>query len=136
MAYYGQQITQSFVSGCDFRNYQYTFVKTGSVAGEVTGMGTINASTIGVLQNDPNVTEEAVVCIWGVTKIVTETQDTASPILAGGYVKCASSGKAVGTVPLASASINVQGVSLEAVASGSGTIVRMLYNPQLMLPNV
>lgn len=136
MAVYGQQITKSFVSGCDFRNYQYTFVKTGSVAGEITGMGTINASTIGVLQNDPNVTEEALVCVFGLTKIYAETQDSASPLLAGGYVKCASSGKAVGTVPLASASINVQGVSLEAVASGSGTLVEMLYAPQLMLPNV
>lgn len=135
MAVYGQQIVKSFVSGCDFRNYQYTFVKTGSVAGEVTGMGTINASVIGVLQNDPNVTEEALVCLFGLTKVRAETEDAASPLLAGGYVKCASSGKAVGTVPLASASINVVGISLEAVASGSSSYVEMFLRPQLMLPN-
>lgn len=127
MAIYGYQITRAFTSGCDFRNYQYTMVAAGSVAGEVTGILAVNASTIGVLQNDPNVGEEATVCLYGLTKIYTDCENSSSPLTYGGLVKTASGGRAMGTVITATGSINIAGIALEAVASGSGRCIEMFY---------
>jgi hypothetical protein len=129
--YAGYQITRSFTSACDFNSGsgQYTFVRAGSIAGEVTGMAPllINSSPLGVLQNDPKQGDEATVCLFGLTKIRVETEDAASPLTFGGLVKCASSGKAIGTDTTKSASINVVGVALEAVASGSGSYIEMWF---------
>lgn len=137
--YAGYQITRTFTSGCDFSSTgQYTFVRAGSVAGEVTGMAprAINASPLGVLQNDPIAGEEATVCMFGLTKIYTETEDTASPLTFGGLVKCASAGRAIGTDITATASINVVGIALEAVASGSGQLIEMWFTGPHVSDNV
>jgi hypothetical protein len=139
MAVYGMQITKSFKSDVDLSaSGRYTLVTNSSAAGYITKAGSVvNSSALGVLQNNPKAGEEALVCLFGLTKIWIEcTPSDASPVLVGGYLKAASSGKCSGTVPLASASMNIMGVALEAVASGSGQYIEMFFNPQLMLPNV
>jgi hypothetical protein len=138
--YAGYQVTRTFTSACDFSTTgQYRMVRAGSIAGEVTGMAplAINSSPLGVLQNDPKQGEEATVCLFGLTKIYTETEDAASPLTFGGLVKCASGGRAIGTDVTKSASINVVGVALEAVASGSGSVIEMWFTgPHVSTANV
>ena len=138
MATYGYQVTRAFKSAKDYSACgQYCFVKNGSVAGEIIACSTANASMIGVLQNDPKPGEEATVCLFGLTKVWVETEDGGSPIVAGGLVRCASSGKAIGATAIPGASMqNIAGISLEAVASGSGMYIEMFLRPQIMTGNV
>jgi hypothetical protein len=136
MAVYGMQITKSFKAAVDLSSYQYTFVSAGSIAGEVIKETTINGSVLGVLQNDPKATEEANVCLFGLTKVCTETEDGASPIVVGGLLKCASSGKAIGTAALVTCPPNLAGFALEAVATGSGAYIEMFLRPQIGTWNV
>lgn len=112
----------SFRADVDMNNYQYKFVCAASTAGYVKlATGASNPFPIGVIQNDPRPGEEAVVMITGVSKVA-----ASAPVAYGSWISC---GSASARGEYAGGS-SIQGMALEALASGSGYI-RVLLMPML-----
>ena len=128
MATYNWGVDKTFLADVDLSASQYYFVVPASRAGYVQINGVAAASVLGVLQNDPVAGEEAVVRMLGFTKVRSNTNAGASPLAFGGLVKSASDGMATGALNPAASSITA-GVSMEAVASGSGQYVEIFLMP-------
>ncbi len=120
--YSGWGFDQSFRAAVDLGNYQYRFVVSGSVEGEVTFATGAAGSVLGVLQNDPRPQEEALVRILGISKV---QADAASALVYGGLVKTGSTGLAIGMANPAASTFSA-GFCQEAVASGSGAYTEVL----------
>lgn len=76
--YRGPVADWTFVAEADLRNYRYRVVKHGSNDGQVD-VATSAAGIVGVLQNAPNIGEQAEVRIFGGTKLYIDgTTDVAA----------------------------------------------------------
>lgn len=131
MATYNVGYDKTYKAGmANLGDYQYRFVKVNS-ASKIINASTIGGSVIGVLMNDPvAVDEEAVVRVFGFAKVRSDTEGAASPVTVGGWVKCASTGMAMGTSAVEfSASAWAAGWSSEAVATGSGQWIEIFVKP-------
>lgn len=130
MATFNVGIDHTYKAGMNLSDYQYRFVKINS-ASKIINASTVGGSVIGVLMNDPvSVDEEAVVRVLGFAKVRSDTEDGASPLTRGGWVKCGSTGMAQGTSAVEfSASAWAAGWSSEAVATGSGQYVEIFVKP-------
>lgn len=96
-------------AGADLRNYQYRIVYM-SAADAVTFATTATAVSIGILQNDPNTDEAAVVRVCGTSKIKMEDAESR-----GAMITASATGMGVS----ADADKNwVIGTLLEAAAAG------------------
>lgn len=109
MATYNWGFDRTFKAAVDLSTYQYRFVKSGSIEGEVALMNVAGGSPLGVLQNDPVAGEEAVVRLLGSTKVYA---DSGSAWSYGQYCKAGSDGAALGTVTATAASAHVAGIVL------------------------
>lgn len=112
--YSGWGSDQSFKAAVDLNDYQYRFVISGSVEGEITFAATLAGSALGVLQNDPRAGEEATVRVAGISKVMA---DAASALTYGCLVKTGSTGMAIGMANPAASTFSV-GYCQEAVSSG------------------
>ena len=130
MATYGQQITATFKAGQDLSDKQYRVVKSSaSVAKECLLADTAGTSSLGILQNDPKVGEEAVVCVFGFSKAYVNTEATASTITVGGHVQvCGSTGGVTGLGTVSASAWSV-GEAFTAASSGSGQLIEILVRP-------
>jgi len=139
MATYNWGVDRTFKAGMpNLGDYQYGFVKLGGTAAcMVINASTIGGSVLGVLQNDPkSASDLAVVRVAGFTKIRVDTENAASPVIAGQWVKSASNGWAIGCRAdkfAVAASTWCTGIALENIASGSGQYIEIYLKP-LMLP--
>ncbi len=130
MATYNWGVDRSYTAAIDFSTCgQYRFMVAGSVAGECT-VATVNgASYLGVLQNDPKAAEEATVRVFGFTKVLAATDDAASPMTYGGFVKTGSSGKAKGYLGATACTFAAGMLNETAYATGSGAYVEIFLFP-------
>lgn len=110
MATYNWGFDHPFKAAIDLSDYQYYFVKSGSVEGEVTLMNVAGGSPLGVLQNDPVAGEEATVRLLGTSKV---RADSGSAFTYGQYCKAGSDGAALGTITATAASAHVAGIVLQ-----------------------
>jgi len=121
-------IDRTFKASADFSTCgMYRFMKTGSIAGEVAMQTTVGGSVLGVLQNDPKPLEEAIVRVFGFSKV--QANGDASALLWGGQVKSGSDGMAYGYGNGLAASLIAVGFALEATSSGSQVAVEVLLAP-------
>lgn len=81
----------TFVAEADLRSYQYHIVKVTSTANQVT-VASSATGTIGVLQNAPNINEQALVRISGPSKCIL---DGTTDIAAGDGILSDSSGHGI-----------------------------------------
>jgi hypothetical protein len=131
MATYNVGFDKTYKAGMDLSNYQYRFVTFNS-SGMIINASTLGASVLGVLQNDPkSASEPAVVRLYGFSKIQLETEDAASPIAVGQWVRAASSGRATGLdlVNFAASDCSPGWVN-ETLATGSGLWAELFICPQ------
>jgi hypothetical protein len=130
MATYNIGIDKTYKAGMDLSNYQYGFVKFNS-ASKIVNASTLSGSVIGVLQNKPvSVDEEAVVRVFGFSKVRSTTEDAGSPIVAGNWVQCASQGWAAGLdLVNFGASQYAVGWATESASSGSGQWIEIFVKP-------
>jgi len=126
--YSGNGLTGTFIADVDLSSYQYYLVAAASTAGKVKLSATAAGSIIGVLQDDPVAGEECNVVVFGPSKALASSEDTASPLTYGGFVKSGSGGKATGFAN-PDACAWAAGYTLQALASGSGTYVEMFVMP-------
>ena len=106
---------ETFEADSDLSAYQYHAVMTGSAAKLVKlATGGSGPVPLGILQNDPDVGEEATVRIMGITKA---WASVGTAITYGDFLTSASHGHLV----LVTASVNYA-IALEALSSGSGII--------------
>jgi hypothetical protein len=122
MAGFRYGIDESFVANADLSSYRFRFVNAGSVANEVKLATVASGSVLGVLQNNPKQGEEAVVRIWGFSRIVANAD--AAAVVVGGYVSAASDSKVCGAT-LSSCAF-VVGTAMNAIASGSVAEIEIL----------
>ena len=128
MATYDWGVDRSFKAAIDLSASQYSFVKAGSVAGEVTLAVTTGGSVIGVLQNKPKAAEEATVRVLGFTKVRAQSSAAASPLTYGGFVKSGSDGAAWGCGAQAlAASTFTAGIAYEAYATATGCVLAEIF---------
>jgi hypothetical protein len=132
--YGGAYIDESFVAATDLSSYQYRFVMTGSVAGEVTiATGGSQKMPIGVLQNDPVATDVATVRLFGLTKLhvnglLSSDGTTASSFVHGDPIVCGSDGKG-----LHSNACIINAIALDTAASINTTITALVVPPGMRL---
>ena len=129
--YGGWGLDESFVAAIDLSAKQWYFVKTGSVAGEVTtANGGSIPGPIGILQNDPKATEEATVRMFGISKLsasaAVQPGVAASAIVHGDYLVSGSNGLGYHSSGTGSA---LNAIALEALSSGTGGIIRVFVLP-------
>jgi len=133
MATYNFGIDKTYKAGMDLSNYQYGFVKFGAstLGSKIVNASTLSGSVIGILQNKPVAEdEEAVVRVFGFSKVRSTTEDAGSPIVAGNWVQCASQGWAAGLdLVNFGASQYAVGWATEAVATGSGQWIEIFVKP-------
>jgi hypothetical protein len=123
MATYDWGVDRSFKAAMDLSACQYRFVAAGSVAGEVTGLVTVGAQSIGVLQNKPRSGEEATVRVLGFSKVCS---DSSSNPTWGAFVQSSSTGMALGYGAAQAASKFSTGVMMDTtVTTGSSTMVEI-----------
>ena len=121
-------LDRSWKAAIDFSTCgQYRFMKTGSIAGEVTMNTTVGGSVLGVLQNDPKPGEEAVVRHLGFSKV--QGNGDASALVWGGQIKSGSDGMAYGYGVGLAASLIAVGFAMEALSSGCQVAVEVLLAP-------
>jgi len=127
MATYNWGVDKTFIALDDLSSYQYRFVHA-SGAGYVSLSVTAAGSVLGVLQNDPVAGEEAAVRMIGFTKVMSNCESAASPLVFGSFVKSGSDGMATGAANPAASSFTA-GVSMESVATGSGQYIEIFLVP-------
>ncbi len=126
MATTGNGIRETFTAAVDLSSQQWKFVKTGSVSGEVNiATGGSGPYPIGILENDPTAGQEAVVCIFGITKLSASATGSTSTgaacaIAMGGNIVSGSSGLGV-----KGAGSAINAIALETVSSGTGGVIRV-----------
>lgn len=126
MATTGNGIRESFVAAVDLSSYQWHFVKAGSVSGEVNvSTGGSDPYPLGILENDPTAGQEAIVCLFGLSKVsasarASGTGAAACAIAMGGNIVSSSLG--LGVKGAASA---INAIALETVTSGTGGVIRV-----------
>lgn len=133
MASTGPGIRISMKANADLNAYQWHFVRTGSVVGEVAAAtGGSNPGILGVLENDPRTGEEALVCVQGLTKVSASgalSTGAASALGHGAYLVAGSNAKAT----IAAGSV-FNAIALDSVASaGAGIISVYLPGPGVTL---
>jgi hypothetical protein len=92
--YRGPVADWTFIAGADLRTARYRVVKHHTTSGEVV-LCEANAGstpTVGVLQNAPNTGEQALVRIWGGSKLYV---DGTTDIAAGDFLTASTGGKAI-----------------------------------------
>lgn len=114
MATYNWGVDKTFTAAIDLSASQYRFVTGGSIAGEVTLNTTAGGSALGVLQNDPKAAEEAVVRVFGFTKV--KADGSASALVYNAPVKAGSAGMCEGFI-VGAACAWAMGITLEATTA-------------------
>jgi hypothetical protein len=138
MATYNWGVDRTFKAGMpNLGNYQYGFVQlNGTSACMVINASTIGGSVLGVLQNDPVAASDlAVVRVLGFSKIRTDTENAASPIVVGNWVKTASNGWAIGCAAdefAVAASTWCAGIAMESASSASGQYIEIFIKPMAL----
>lgn len=118
--YSGWGFDVPMTAGQDLTSAQYRFVSASGTAGTVT-LAKLAACTIGVLQNDPASGEEAIVRVFGTSKVY-----GVGAIAYGGLVDSTATGEAA-AAGLA-VSTYAAGICLETLASGCA-MVEILLTP-------
>lgn len=119
--YSGQAIEIGhLLADADMNDNQWKFVACGSAAGYFeVGTGGSGPAPIGVLQNDPRVGEPGTIRVLGTSKV-----GASNAIAYGDYVYCGSAGWA--ELVTTTGSVAMNGIALEALASGFGYIEVLL----------
>ncbi len=128
--YGGKAYYASFKSNADLSAKQWYCVASGSVGGEVKlGTGASGPGIIGVLQNDPQAGEEALVNLMGITKAAAygaAQNGTATAITYGDMLLCGSDGRM--HVQVTASSI-CNAIAFEALGSAALGIIKVLLLP-------
>lgn len=121
----------TYTAGQDFSGAsgQYRLVKAGSVEGEVLMSVGAAGSVIGVIQNNPATGAEAVVRVFGVTKVYANAEDGGSALALLGHIKSGSDGMAVGSLNFAASGWNSCGLAMQALSTGSGILIDAFIYP-------
>jgi len=104
----------TFTASADLSSKQYHFVKI-SGAGTVNVTSAITDITFGVLQNAPASGEQAIVCVFGVTKVAAD-----GTVAAGALIGSSADAQADSIAAGTDTTVYTAGVALEAMAA-SGT---------------
>lgn len=97
MAFEGKQIQDGTrKAGADLSSSQFTWVKLDS-SGDVVECAAVGDAPYGVLQNNPESGEEAVVCLLGVTKVVADADISTPGTLVGTSSDAQTDAKVPGT---------------------------------------
>ena len=89
----GPVLDESYVAAEDLRNYQYHFV-TMNTDGQIALMDTKDDIIVGVLQNIPNIGEEAVIRHLGISKVVANASLDEGTKIKAEFVSVTDCGKA------------------------------------------
>lgn len=92
MTSFQEVLSRSFTAEVSLATKQFYAVKLGSGTDDNVDLAGAGEAVIGVVQNNPAITEQADVMLLGTTKIV-----AGAAITKGAYVKSDSAGKAVAT---------------------------------------
>lgn len=107
----------------DLSDYQYHVVKFGSAAGGVALSTAATDAVVGILQNKPELNQQAVVRIFGCSKA---RVDGTTDILAGDWLAADSSSHAVKNITNQNI---VFGRALEGYTSSTVGIIEVFVNP-------
>lgn len=112
----GADIDEIFKANADLSTCQFRFVALGTVAGEVVGAtGGSNPYPIGVLQNTPTASQNAIVRVFGKTTVIVPAN--ASSLRPGDFLTSTGCGGAV----FSGASGPVLGRWIDALAASGGS---------------
>jgi hypothetical protein len=122
MAYEGAQIKLgNLTAAADLSTKQYHFVKLTS-ATEVNVCTNIADVPIGVLQNTPTSGQAAEICIFGITKVVSD-----GVLAAGNIIGTSADSQADAITRGSDTTVTVMGHAIEVAAAGN--TVTMFLNP-------
>jgi hypothetical protein len=93
-AYRGPVADWTYVAEADLRTYRYHIVKL-ATTDNLVNLATSNVDVVGVLQNAPNIGEQALVRVWGGTKLYVDGTTDVAP---GDFLTADGSGHAISTV--------------------------------------
>jgi hypothetical protein len=125
MAWEKNQILSSFPAGADLRSYQYRAVILGTALTVDLPKTDVTQKAIGILQNAPNLGEEAVVAVLGVSKAIAAAAIDAGVLVSPEWIDdVGDSGKAIATV----ATAYTMGITLSAAAAEDDVISVLLGN--------
>ena len=128
MAFYhvGGTCDVTFDAEADLRLLRYHIIKHGSAANGVTVATANSEFLVGVLQNTPNINEEAVVRISGPSKCVC---DGSTDIVAGNFITSDNSGHGVQQLAADGDQVRyVVGRALEPYADSTPVPIEILVN--------
>lgn len=122
MAYEASQTcVGTMTASADLSSKQFHFVKV-SGNNTVTVCAAITDTPIGVLQNNPASGEAAVVCVFGITKVVAD-----GTLAAGNLIGTSADGQADAIAAGADTTVTTVGQALNAASAGE--TVEMFLNP-------
>jgi hypothetical protein len=122
MAYESPSINLgTLTAAADLSSKQYYFVKLAS-ATTVNVCSAITDLPIGILQNNPESGEQAVVQIFGISKVVAD-----GTITAGRWMGTSADSQAAGITPGSDTTVYVMGQAIQAASAGE--TFTMFLNP-------
>lgn len=122
MAYEASQTcVGTMTASADLSSKQFHFVKV-SGNNTVTVCAAITDTPIGVLQNNPASGEAAVVCVFGITKVVAD-----GTLAAGNLIGTSADGQADAIAAGSDTTVTTVGQALNAASAGE--TVEMFLNP-------
>lgn len=114
----------TYEAGEDLRNFQYRFVKLGSTENQVVKNEAGTAASRGILQNDPNTGEEALVAVPGGTAYL----EASAAISLEAIIVPTTNGKGVTATPGAGVNAFAGAKALEAALADADIIVVDVVN--------
>lgn len=84
MAYYGEQLTHTFVAGEDLSGDQYSAVYINSDGTIYNDDNSGARAFLGILQDKPESGQAGVVCLMGITKVAVSASTTTGSALSAG----------------------------------------------------
>jgi len=116
----------NLAAAADAATWQYNFVRFNTTADQFTlATGASGPVAIGVLQDDPKSGEAGQIMVMGPTKVKCDATGTAIGV--GDFISCGSTGMAV-----ISAGSAVNGIALQAVASGASILAKVYLFPPFL----
>ena len=125
MTWEKNQILVSFPAAVDLTDYQYRAVVLGSDGTVNLPQTDVTQKAVGILQNAPDIGEEAVVAVAGVSKAVAASQLDAGVLVGPEWVDdLGDSGKVIATVPTA----YTLGITISVAAAEDDLVSVLLGN--------
>jgi len=125
MAWEKNQICLSWPAAVDLRLYQYRAIVLGSGLTVDLPKTDVTQKAVGILQNTPNLGEEAVVAVLGVSKAIAAAAIDAGVLVSPEWIDdVGDSGKAIATV----ATAYTMGITLSAAVAEDDVISVLLGN--------